>query len=75
VRSLSVEKNVTLAETDWRTLLNFAGRMAQEIGEYDDEDEEYVAVRDVLTGIERQLDAALPADTPHVVPTAPRPAG
>jgi hypothetical protein len=69
-----MEKTVSLPLNDWRTLLEFAGRMAREIAEYNDEDEEYVAVRAVLTRIEHQLDENPTADTPHIVPAA-TPAG
>jgi hypothetical protein len=65
-----MSETVTLPLEDWRTLLEFAGRMAREIAEYDDEDEEYVAVCAVLAKINQQLDENAGADTPCLVPAA-----
>jgi hypothetical protein len=62
-----MNKTMTLTVEDWRTLLEFAGRMAEEIAEFDDEDEEYVAVRAVLTNLEEQLPEHGVADTPYLV--------
>ena len=62
-----VEKTITLPLEDWQALLKFADRMVQEIAEYDD-DEEYIAVRSVLTKIARHLHEIGDADTPLLIP-------
>jgi hypothetical protein len=55
-----MDTTVILTEHDWQTLISFVNAKLQEIAEFDDEDEEYVAVRAVANKIEGQLN-----DPPH----------
>lgn len=48
---------VSLSDTDWRTVLDFVHVKTAEIAEFDDEDEELVAVLAVVEKIEVQLAA------------------
>jgi hypothetical protein len=50
-----MEKTVMLRDEDWAILLDFAREKLQEIAEFDDEDEIYVAAMAVFTKIESQL--------------------
>jgi hypothetical protein len=67
-----MENTVTLSVQDWQAALDFAARMASEIAEYDDQDEEYVAVRLALTSIKAQLEDQ--PDLAYFVPVVPPPA-
>ena len=50
-------KIVMLCDEQWSILLGFTREKLQEIAEFDDEDEIYVAVIAVLAKIEAQLNA------------------
>jgi hypothetical protein len=50
-----MDMDVTLTEGDWTTLLKFVDGWLQEIAQYDDEDEEYLAVKAVRGKIDEQL--------------------
>jgi hypothetical protein len=53
-----VTKTVTLSLEEWLGILHFAKEKANEIAEFDDEDEIYVAVMAVIKKIDAQLRGA-----------------
>jgi hypothetical protein len=52
-----MNKTVTLSLEDWSVAVEFVKEKTNEIAEFDDEDEIYVAVMAVLSKIEAQLKA------------------